>query len=59
VSKRNPELEAFAKFIVAIEPWLGEVVLLCMVLERKLSPERFAETAQAGLREISGRRLRR
>ncbi len=26
--EQNPELEAFSKFIVAIEPWLGEVVLV-------------------------------
>jgi len=25
MSERDPELEAFSKFIVAIEPWLGEV----------------------------------
>src|SRR6266853_1567788 len=28
MSERDPELEAFSKFIVAIEPWLGEVVLV-------------------------------
>src|SRR5579862_3312405 len=27
MSERDPELEAFSKFIAAIEPWLGEVVL--------------------------------
>jgi hypothetical protein len=28
MSEQDPELEAFSKFIVAIEPWLGEVVLV-------------------------------
>src|SRR5215831_18675268 len=28
MSQQDPELEAFAKFIGAIEPWLGEVVLI-------------------------------
>jgi hypothetical protein len=28
MSEQEPELEAFSKFIVAIEPWLGEVVLV-------------------------------
>lgn len=28
MSERDPELEAFSKFIAAIEPWLGEVVLV-------------------------------
>jgi hypothetical protein len=27
MNEQDPELEAFSKFIVAIEPWLGEVVL--------------------------------
>src|SRR5437660_1577921 len=27
MSERDPGLEAFSKFIVALEPWLGEVVL--------------------------------
>ena len=26
--EQEPELEAFSKFIVAVEPWLGEVVLV-------------------------------
>jgi Nucleotidyltransferase len=28
MSERDPGLEAFSKFIVALEPWLGEVVLV-------------------------------
>jgi len=28
MSEQEPELEAFSKFIVAVEPWLGEVVLV-------------------------------
>jgi len=28
MSKRDPELEAFSKFIIALEPWLSEVVLV-------------------------------
>ena len=28
MSEQDLELEAFSKFIVAIEPWLGEVVLV-------------------------------
>jgi hypothetical protein len=28
MGEQDPELEAFSKFIVAIEPWLGEVVLV-------------------------------
>ena len=28
MSEQDPELEAFSKFIVALEPWLGEVVLV-------------------------------
>jgi hypothetical protein len=28
MSEQDPELEAFSKFIVAMEPWLGEVVLV-------------------------------
>ena len=28
MSEPDPELEAFSKFIVALEPWLGEVVLV-------------------------------
>jgi hypothetical protein len=28
MSGQEPELEAFSKFIVAVEPWLGEVVLV-------------------------------
>ena len=28
MSEQNPELEPFAKFIVALEPWLGEAVLV-------------------------------
>ena len=28
MNEQDPELEAFSKFIVAIEPWLGEVVLV-------------------------------
>src|SRR6266446_1314221 len=26
--EQNPELEAFSKFVVALDPWLGEVVLV-------------------------------
>jgi hypothetical protein len=107
MSEQDPELEAFSKFIVAIEPWLGEVALVggwahrlyrldarakklyylplttldgdvavppklvkeestvrkrlleagfeeeLMAAGRKLSPERLAETAQAGLKEVA------
>ena len=28
MSEADPELEAFSKFIVALEPWLGKVVLV-------------------------------
>jgi hypothetical protein len=28
MSEQEPELEAFSKFIIAVEPWLGEVVLV-------------------------------
>jgi hypothetical protein len=28
MSEQEPELEAFSKFIVAVEPWLDEVVLV-------------------------------
>jgi hypothetical protein len=28
MNEQNPELEAFSKFIEALEPWLGEVVLI-------------------------------
>lgn len=28
MSEQDPELEAFSKFIVALEPWLGKVVLV-------------------------------
>lgn len=28
MSKQDPQLEAFSKFIAALEPWLGEVVLV-------------------------------
>jgi hypothetical protein len=28
MSEQEPELEAVSKFIVAVEPWLGEVVLV-------------------------------
>jgi len=28
MSEQDPELEAFSELIVAIEPWLGEVVLV-------------------------------
>jgi hypothetical protein len=28
MSERDPGVEAFSKFIVALEPWLGEVVLV-------------------------------
>ena len=28
MSEQDPELEAFSKLIVALEPWLGEVVLV-------------------------------
>ncbi len=28
MSDQDAELEAFSKFIVALEPWLGEVVLI-------------------------------
>jgi len=28
MSEQNLELEAFSKFIVALEPWLGEAVLI-------------------------------
>jgi hypothetical protein len=28
MSEQDPELEAFSTFIVALEPWLGEVVLV-------------------------------
>src|ERR1700692_1836674 len=28
MSEQNLELEAFSKFIIALEPWLGEVVLV-------------------------------
>lgn len=28
MSEQDPELEAFSKFIIAMEPWLGEVVLV-------------------------------
>src|SRR5262245_22297988 len=28
MSEKDPELEAFSKFILAMEPWLGEVVLI-------------------------------
>src|SRR5215475_526992 len=28
MSELEPELEAFSKFILALEPWLGEVVLV-------------------------------
>jgi hypothetical protein len=28
VSEQDPELEAFSRLIVALEPWLGEVVLV-------------------------------
>src|SRR5258707_12611579 len=28
MSERDPGLEAFSKFIVALEPWIGEVVLV-------------------------------
>jgi len=28
MSEQYPELEAFSKFVVALEPWLGEVVLV-------------------------------
>lgn len=28
MSEQDLELEAFSKFIVALEPWLGEVVLV-------------------------------
>lgn len=28
MSEQDSELEAFSKFIVALEPWLGEVVLV-------------------------------
>jgi hypothetical protein len=72
MSEQDPELEAFSKFIVAIEPWLGEVVLVgaaerlfgkiddtireaaLMAAGRELSPEKLAETAQAGLKEVFG-----
>jgi hypothetical protein len=30
MSEQDPELEAFSKFIAALEPWLGEVVLVGM-----------------------------
>jgi hypothetical protein len=28
MSEQVPELEAFSKFIAALDPWLGEVVLV-------------------------------
>ena len=28
MSEQDPELEAFSKFIAALDPWLGEVVLV-------------------------------
>jgi hypothetical protein len=28
MSEQNLELEAFSKFIVALEPWLGDAVLI-------------------------------
>lgn len=28
MSELDPELEAFSKFVVAMEPWLGELVVV-------------------------------
>jgi hypothetical protein len=40
MSEQDPELEAFSKFIVAIEPWLGEVVLVGGWAHRFVDSER-------------------
>jgi hypothetical protein len=53
MSEQDLELEAFSKFIVALEPWLGEAVVVGGWAHRADDPGwrccRTAETQGAGL----------